>query len=88
MSGGNARSDKGLEWPARRLEVWNATLGNVDREASQPERIFTGGQRRRSGSVGGGKGGLQGKSGERRDGGEDGRLGLWVLWPGSEKGWG
>ena len=20
--------------------------------------------------------------------GEDGRLGLWVLWPGSEKGWG
>lgn len=38
-----------------------------------------------SGSVGGGKGGLQGKSRERRDGG-GGRLGVWVSCPGSEKG--
>lgn len=38
-----------------------------------------------SGSAGGGKGGLQGKPGERRDGRGEGRLRVWVLWPGSEK---
>ena len=59
--------------------------GKCGQRSHTAREVFTGGQRRMSGSAGGGKGGLQGKPGERRDGRGEGRLGVWVLWPGSEK---
>lgn len=67
MSGGEGGSEKGLEWPARRSEASDAAVRNVGREATQLERAFTGGQRRMSGNVGGGKRGLQGRPGEKRN---------------------